>query len=83
MHYWVWEFRKGTRLQLLLLIGFWHIGVYCAIVKIKAVVVPFSILLRAKALKTLIHDSDSVMVITSSNFVETIEKENVTHVMME
>lgn len=69
-------------MQLLFLITLQQLEVYYAIVKIGSVVVPFGILLRAKALKTLIHDLDSVMVITNSSFVKTIEKENVTHVMM-
>lgn len=65
--------QKGDKIATVLPNCLEQLEVYWAIAKIGAVVVPFSILLRAKALKTLIHDSDSVMVITNSSFVETIE----------
>ena len=45
---------------------------YWAIAKICAVVVPFSTLLRAGALKTLLKDSDASAVITNATFVDTI-----------
>jgi acyl-CoA synthetase (AMP-forming)/AMP-acid ligase II len=65
--------QKGDKVATVLPNCLEQLEVYWAIAKIGAVVVPFSILLRAKALKTLIHDSDSVMVITNSTFVETID----------
>ncbi|MBL8134262.1 MAG: AMP-binding protein [Anaerolineae bacterium] len=43
---------------------------YWAVAKIGAVVVPLSPLLRGKGLSTLLDDSDSVMVITDSGFME-------------
>lgn len=65
--------QKGDKIATVLPNCLEQLEVYWAIAKTGAVVVPFSILLRAKALKTLIHDSDSVMVITNSSFVETID----------
>ena len=47
--------------------------IYWACGKIGAVVVPLSILLMENALKTLIKDSDSVALITTSYFAQTIE----------
>ncbi|MGD2125712.1 MAG: AMP-binding protein [Desulfobacteraceae bacterium] len=47
--------------------------IYWAVAKIGAVVVPLSTLLRGSAMKTLLQDSDTVMVITDSSFVETID----------
>jgi acyl-CoA synthetase (AMP-forming)/AMP-acid ligase II len=48
--------------------------VYWAVSKIGAVVVPLSTLLRGKALRTLLQDSDTVMVVTDSSFVETMDE---------
>ena len=45
---------------------------YWAAGKIGAVVVPTSNLLRGAALKTLLNDSDTALVITSRDFVDTI-----------
>ena len=45
---------------------------YWACAKIGAVVVPFSTLLRAGAMKTLLQNSDTVMVITNAGFVDEI-----------
>jgi acyl-CoA synthetase (AMP-forming)/AMP-acid ligase II len=47
--------------------------VYWAIAKIGAVVVPASTLLLEQAMKTLLQDSDSVALITNSDFVEKID----------
>jgi acyl-coenzyme A synthetase/AMP-(fatty) acid ligase len=47
--------------------------VYWACAKIGAVVVPLSTLLRGKAISSLLKDSDTVMVITNSSFVETVD----------
>jgi acyl-CoA synthetase (AMP-forming)/AMP-acid ligase II len=46
---------------------------YWAVGKIGAVVVPLSTLLRAGGLKTLLRNSDTVMVITNSGFVEELD----------
>jgi long-chain acyl-CoA synthetase len=48
--------------------------IYWAVAKIGAVVIPFSTLLRGKALAKLLRDSDTGMVITTSGFAETIDK---------
>ena len=45
--------------------------IYWAVAKIGAVVVPFSTMLLEQAMKSLLQDSDSVMLITNSKFVET------------
>ncbi|MCG7851860.1 MAG: AMP-binding protein, partial [Methanosarcinaceae archaeon] len=49
-----------------------QLEVFWAVAKIGAVVVPFSILLRGKAMATLLRDSDTETIITNSAFVETI-----------
>jgi acyl-CoA synthetase (AMP-forming)/AMP-acid ligase II len=46
---------------------------YWACGKIGAVIVPLSTLLRGKAIANLLQDSDTVMVITNSSFVETVD----------
>jgi len=48
--------------------------VYWAAAKIGAVVVPLSPLLRGKGLSTLLNDSDTVLVVTSTAFVETLDQ---------
>jgi acyl-CoA synthetase (AMP-forming)/AMP-acid ligase II len=45
---------------------------YWAVTKIGAVIVPLSTLLLGPALKSLLQDSDSVLLITNSNFAETV-----------
>lgn len=45
---------------------------YWAVSKIGAVVVPLSTLLLGPAMKSLLQDSNSVLLITNSNFVETV-----------
>ncbi len=47
--------------------------IYWAVAKIGAVVVPFSTLLRGKAMATLLRDSDTRMVITNSSFVQVLD----------
>ena len=47
--------------------------VYWAVAKIGAVVVPFSTLLRGKAMATLLRDSDTETIITNSSFVGLID----------
>ena len=47
--------------------------VYWAVAKIGAVVVPASTLLLEQAMKTLLQDSDSVLLITHSQFVDKID----------
>ena len=47
--------------------------VYWAVAKMGAVVVPFSTLLRGKAMATLLRDSDTGMVITNASFVKAID----------
>jgi acyl-CoA synthetase (AMP-forming)/AMP-acid ligase II len=44
-----------------------------AVTKIGAVVVPLSALLLEQAMKSLLQDSDSVLLITNSNFTDTID----------
>lgn len=46
---------------------------YWACAKIGAVVVPLSNLLMARGVANLLHDSDSVMVVTNSAFVKTLD----------
>ncbi len=50
-----------------LLLAYWAVG------KIGAVIVPLSTLLRAGALKTLLKNADTVMVITNAGFAEEID----------
>jgi acyl-CoA synthetase (AMP-forming)/AMP-acid ligase II len=64
---------KGDKIATLLPNSLEQLEVYWAAAKTGAVVVPFSVLLRAKALKTLLADSDSVMLITNSTFVDAID----------
>ena len=45
---------------------------YWAVAKIGAVVVPFSTMLLEQAMKSLLQDSDSVLLITNSSFVDQI-----------
>lgn len=64
--------KKGDKVATILPNCIEQLEVYWAVAKIGAVVVPFSTLLRGKAMATLLNDSDTVMVITESSFVETI-----------
>ena len=47
--------------------------VYWAVAKIGAVVVPLSTLLRGPAMKSLLLDSDTVLVVTNSSFAEMVD----------
>ncbi len=65
--------RKGDKVATLLPNCLELLEIYWAVAKIGAVVVPLSALLRAKALATLLRDSDAVMVISQSAFADTLE----------
>jgi acyl-CoA synthetase (AMP-forming)/AMP-acid ligase II len=62
---------KGDKVATVLPNCLEQLEVYWAAGKIGAVTVPFSVLLRAGAFRTLLQDSDSVMVITDASFVDT------------
>ena len=64
---------KGDKVATVLPNCLEQLEVYWAVAKIGAVVVPFSTLLRGKAMSTLLQDSDAVLVITNASFVETID----------
>ena len=64
---------KGDKVATLLPNCLEQLEVYWAVAKIGAVIVPLSTLLMGRALSTLIQDSDTVLVITSSEFAETID----------
>lgn len=66
--------KKGDKIATLLPNCMELLEIYWAIGKIGAVVVPLSTLLLGKGLKSLLIDSDSVMVITYSGFVETLDE---------
>ena len=66
--------RKGDKIATLLPNCMELLETYWAVSKIGAVVVPLSTLLLGKGLKALLDDSDAVMVITYSGFVETLEQ---------
>ena len=65
--------QKGDKVTTILPNCLELLEIYWAIAKIGAVVVPASTLLLAPAMKTLLQDSDSVMLITNSDFVEKID----------
>lgn len=64
---------KGDKIAMILPNCLELLDIYWAVAKIGAVVVPLSPLLRGAALKNLLQDSDSVMVITNSAFVEILD----------
>ena len=64
--------QKGDKVATILPNCLEQLEVYWAVAKIGAVVVPFSILLRGKAMATLLRDSDTETIITNSSFVDTI-----------
>lgn len=66
--------KKGDKIATILPNCLEQLEIYWAVSKVGAVVVPLSVLLRAGGLATLLRDSDSVMVITNSNFVETLNR---------
>ena len=66
--------QKGDKIATLLPNCMELLEIYWAVSKIGAVVVPLSTLLLGKGLKSLLDDSDAVMVVTYSGFVETLEQ---------
>jgi acyl-CoA synthetase (AMP-forming)/AMP-acid ligase II len=64
--------RKGDKVATILPNCLEQLEVYWASAKIGAVVVPSSTLLLEKAMKTLLRDSDAVMLITNADFVDKI-----------
>ena len=64
--------KKGDKVATVLPNCLEQLEVYWAVAKMGAVVVPFSILLRGKAMATLLRDSDTETLITNATFVETI-----------
>jgi len=65
--------QKGDKVATVLPNCLEQLEVYWACAKIGAIVVPLSVLLRGKAIATLLRDSDSVMLIANSSFVEPID----------
>ena len=65
--------QKGDKVATVLPNCLEQLEVYWACAKIGAVVVPLSILLRGKAIATLLRDSDSVVLIANSSFVDAID----------
>jgi long-chain acyl-CoA synthetase len=65
---------KGDKISTILPNCLELLEVYWAVSKIGAVVVPLSTLLREKALRTLLQDSDTVLIVTDSSFVETMDE---------
>ncbi len=65
--------QKGDKISTLLPNCMEILEVYWAAAKIGAVAVPHSMLLLAEGLKSLLNDSDTTMVVTSSAMVETID----------
>jgi len=66
--------KKGDKVATLLPNCMELLEIYWAIGKIGAVVVPLSTLLLGQGLKSLLIDSDAVMVITYSGFVNTLDE---------
>lgn len=66
--------KKGDKIATLLTNCVEQLEIYWAVAKTGAVVVPLSTLLLGKGLKSLLEDSDAVMVITYSGFVKTLEE---------
>jgi len=65
--------RKGDKVATILPNGLELLETYWAAAKIGAVVVPFSTLLRAKGMATLLKDADTAVVITTSEFREVMD----------
>ena len=65
--------QKGDKVTTILPNCLELLEIYWAIAKIGAVVVPASTLLLEPAMKTLLQDSDSVLLITNSQFAENID----------
>jgi acyl-CoA synthetase (AMP-forming)/AMP-acid ligase II len=64
--------QKGDKVATILPNSFELYETYWAAAKIGAVIVPLSTLLLEQAMKSLLQDSDTVLLITNSNFVENI-----------
>jgi acyl-CoA synthetase (AMP-forming)/AMP-acid ligase II len=65
--------QKGDKVTTILPNCLELLEIYWAIAKIGAVVVPASTLLLEQAMKTLLQDSDSVLLITNSQFIDKID----------
>ena len=65
---------KGDKVATLLPNCLEQLEVYWAAAKIGAVVVPLSTLLRGQAIANLLRDSDSVLLVSDSGFVPTIDE---------
>jgi acyl-CoA synthetase (AMP-forming)/AMP-acid ligase II len=65
--------QKGDKIATILPNCLELLEVYWAVAKIGAVVVPASTLLLEQAMKTLLQDSDSVLLITNSQFIDKID----------
>ena len=66
--------KKGDKIATLLPNCLELLEVYWAVAKIGAVVVPLSTLLLGKGLKSMLEDSDAVLVITYSGFAKTLDE---------
>ena len=69
-----WGIGKGDKIAVLLPNCLELLEIYWAAAKIGAVVVPLSTLLLSQGIKNLLIDSDSIMVISNSALVDTLEK---------
>ena len=65
--------QKGNKIATILPNCLELLEIYWAIAKIGAVVVPLSTLLLEQAMKTLVQDSDTVLLITNTDFVESVD----------
>jgi long-chain acyl-CoA synthetase len=74
--------KKGDKIATLLPNCLELLEIYWAAAKTGAVVVPLSTMLLPNALRTLLRDSDSVLVFTNSSFVDSIGsiRENLPHI---
>ena len=66
--------KKGDKIATLLPNCLELLEIYWATAKVGAVVVPMSTLLLSKGLLSLLNDSDTVMIITNSGFVDTLNE---------
>jgi long-chain acyl-CoA synthetase len=66
--------KKGEKIVTLLPNCIELLEIYWAVAKVGAVVVPMSTLLLDKGLISLLNDSDSVMVVANSHFVDTLNR---------
>ncbi len=65
--------QKGDKIATILPNSFELFETYWAVAKIGAVIVPFSTMLLEQAMKSLLQDSDTVLLITNSKFVAAID----------